>query len=877
MPKVKHFFPSVSFLRSVMAAMAAVLVAVSAMAGSGDYLVRGIVRDSLTMEGLPYAAVTAMGSARGTVSDARGIWELTVPADADTLTVSVQGYGRRLVPVAKNRVNLYEVLLTPQAQELGELVVTRKKYSKKNNPAVDLMERIRATASVSDPRRNPFYNFRRYERISIGINDFHAAEGGSLLRRFPFLEEYVDTSEVSGKPILSLSVKEESSDVHYRRRPQAERRIVTGVRSEGVDQITDQESMRTFLQDVLRDVDLYDRDINLLQNRFVSPLSPLAADFYKFYITDSTSIDGEKCLVLSFYPHNKSTFGFIGQMFVQPTDSDVFIRRVTMRVPAEINLNFIQSLRLAQDFRRAPDGSRLKTADDLTLEISVMPGTPGLYVRRAAAFADHSFDAPADTVFASKLASASAIQTPEAEHRDEVFWQGVRLIELPPAQARMSSLMQRLRSVPLYYWGEKFVKMMASGYVATGHDSRFDIGPLNTFISGNTLEGLRLRLGGMTTANLSPHFFSRFHVAYGFRDHRWKYGLELEWSFNRKKYHSREFPIHSLRLNSLYDVDQLGQHYLFTNADNVFLAWKRMPNRLVTYHRYNALTYTLELPNNFSVTATLANDRQEPSRLLQFALSPDVSSTLPSQLSPLPSQLTPLPSFQESYADLTLRFAPGEKFYQTRSYRIPVNMDAPVITLSHRYGPGGRSWSRWAVNRTELSVMKRFWFSAWGYADILASGGHVWSKGTPYTQLFIPNANLSYTIQPESFALLNPMEFVTDSYAQLFATYWANGAILNYIPLVKKLKLREVFSISGFWGTLSHRNSPDAAPGRLALPDGALTPQGDASRTPYIEASVGLDNILRCIRLDYVWRITHRHPAYPADRRGVRLALHFTF
>lgn len=829
---------------------------------------RGIVRDAETDEGLPYTSVSAGAHGGGTVSDARGVFQITVADTVPELIIWCQGYERKLLPIAKNRVNMYDVRLNPEAVTLGEVVIHKKRYSKKNNPAVDLMQRIRHLADANDPERNPYYGYDKYERITIGIDDFKAGEGSALLRRFPFLSEHVDTSEVSGKPILTLSVKETSSKVNSRRQPRTRRETVTGLKSEGIDEIADEASMRTFIQDVLREVDIYDRDINILQNRFVSPLSPLASDFYKFYITDSLEIDGEKCLALSFYPHNKSAFGFVGQMYVAPSDTAMFVRRVTMRVPSEINLNFIENMRLNQEFRRAEDGSRLKTRDDLTLEVRIAPGTPGLYVRRNVAYANHTFERPDKEVEDSIFSTPAPLSVQsDAAGRDSTFWQSVRLIPLAPNEGRVSTLMKRLRSVPLFYYGEKFVKYMTTGYIYTGNRSLFDVGPLNTLISFNSLEGVRNRLGGVTTANLSPHLFGRLYGAYGWRDHKWKYGVELEYSFLRKEYHSREFPRHSITLESKYDIDQLGQHYLFTNPDNIFLSWKRMSNDRITYLRHNSLRWILETRNNWTFSASVTNDRQESSRLMQFHLqgAPDDET---------------LRHFDITYGEASIRFAPGEKFYQTRSHRIPINMDAPVVTLTHRYGPGGHSWSRWGVNRTELSVQKRFWFSAWGYLDVMAAGGHVWSSNTAFTQLFTPNANLSYTIQPESFALMNPMEFVSDTYGSLFLTYWANGAILNYIPLVKKLKLREAFTFNGYMGRLSRRNDPllnfNSGLDALALPAGDVNVIS-AARTPYMEVGVGLDNILRCLRVDYVWRVTHRRTPYPIDRSGIRIAFHVTF
>ena len=838
-----------------------------------EYFVRGIVRDSVTNEVLPMVSVAITGKTVGTLTDEKGIFEMTVPNATRSLTVTTQGYGRKVVPIYKNRLNLYEVRLSPEAETLGEVVIKKKKYSKKNNPAVDLMQRIRATQDVNDPRRNPYYNFEKYERITLGLNNFtEKSQNNLLFKKMPFLSEHVDTSDVSGKPILTLSVKESSSEVHYRNNPNTTREIIHGVKSEGLDEFTDQDNMRALVQQMFREIDLYDKDINLLNNRFVSPLSPLAADFYKFFITDSLEIDGEKAIQLSFYPHNKSAFGFVGQMYVVPSDTAMFIRRVTMRVPHEINLNFIQNMYVDQEFVRAADGSRLKVKDDLVMEIQMVPGMPGMYARRNVAYAGHSFEAPEDIegVFGGL---GEEVMTEGARERDDAFWQDARLIEMPHGESNVPKLLSKLRSMPFYYYTEKTLKILVGGYVLTGKKSKFDIGPVNSFISGNTLEGLRLGVGGMTTANLSKHFFTRFNVARGFRDHKWKYGLELEYSFNAKRYHSREFPMHAIRINSSYDKDQLGQEYLFTNPDNFVLSLKRMEDDRVTYRLINKLSYLLELENHFSFTATVAQERQYSSRLLKFGVTDDKDPLLG-------DRERPLAHFDVAYGEVEFRYAPHETFYQGKSLRITLDQDHPIITLRHRYGPGhGVFGNTWGVNRTDASYSQRIWFSAWGYMDVLVKGGHVWSRHTPFTQMFIPNANLSYTVQPESFTLMNAMEFVTDSYCSFDLTYWANGAILNYIPLVKKAKLREVFSFRSFWGVLSKRNDPRYNGGMLAFPRDGRGGVGitDASRVPYMEVGVGLDNIFKCLRLDYVWRISHRHPGYKIDREGLRVAFHMTF
>lgn len=830
-------------------------------ADAGKYFIRGIVRDSVTTEAVPYAFVSSDNGANGVMSDGQGIFEITVPNSTKFLTVKSQGYDDRILPISKNRVNLYAVYLQPRAVRLNEVVVEKKRYSKKNNPAVDLMQHIRKTANASNPTRKPFYNYNTYQKITLALDNFNPNEKNGLLSRFPFLIDHIDTSAVSGKTILPVSVREQSTEVHHRSFPEGTHTIVTGKRGDGIDAMLDAESMDRFMNDVLGPVNIYDRDINILQNRFVSPLSPIAADFYKYYLTDSLNDEsGRRFYVLSFYPHNKAAFGFTGTMEVAATDSTAFVRRVNMRVPSEINLNFIENLVITQTFAEADDGTRLIETDDLTIEAVLVPGTQGLYAHRVIDYSNHNFERPEnETIIFRPKAPVTTL--PGATARDSIFWAEVNPVGLSHAESGITRMLNRLRKNKVFYWGEKIIKVLVSGYIPTNGDkSKFDYGPVNTTISVNRLEGIRLRAGGITTANLNPHWFARFYGAYGFKDHRWKYGLELEYSILPKKRHTREFPVHSVRLNSSFDVDRPGQQYSFTNADNIFLSLHRPGNDPMTYRRLNTLLYTLELETHFSVKAEIGNVRQYESNQMRFNLSGGGH----------------INSFDMTSAEVELRFAPGEKFYQTTSNRFPINLDKPVVALTQTFAPKNAFGNFGSANSTLLTYRQRFWFSAFGYLDVLAKTGHVWSRKTPFNYLFIANTNLSYTIQPESFSLTAPMEFVADSFGSLELTYWANGAILNYIPFLKKLKLREAFTVQGFYGALSRGNNPARTAGLIEWP--AYESVSQRLRTPYLEASVGVDNILKCLRVDYVWRLTHRHlPVRGGDRWGLRVAFHLTF
>jgi len=423
--------------------------------------------------------------------------------------------------------------------------------------------------------------------------------------------------------------------------------------------------------------------------------------------------------------------------------------------------------------------------------------------------------------------------------------------------------MSQLRGDKFFFWTERIGAILVNGYVQTApkkENSMFEIGHVNSFISGNTVEGMRLKFGGNTTVNLSPHFFIDAHVAYGLRDRKIKPYVFAEYSFNRKKNFRNEFPYNYLRLEYKYDINQLGQHYLYTNADNVFLMFKRRENNLLTYQQKIQMSYYRESYGGFAFNINLRRLREWATPFVPFnEIQPDGS-------------LKPKDFYTSSQAELHLRYAPGEKFYESRNARYPIHLDAPILTLTQTFARKGLLGSDHNYNRTEAGIRKRFWLSPLGYADLLVQGGKIWERA-PYPLLLMPNANLSYTIQEETFALLDPMEFIHDQYVSWDATWKLKGACINRIPLVKRLKLRETVGFRGWYGTLSDSNNP--------LIQGAGLYQLPANTTfmddkPYMEMSVGISNILKVIRLDYVWRLSYRHREGVPDN-GVRIKLEFSY
>ena len=840
------------------------LLSVPAMAQK--FRLEGMVTDSLTGEALPYVSVYLKGTSEGSTTDARGWYSFRTSRTEAVLTVSMVGYREYERVVRPAREGRIDIRLASTEYALDEIVVKpkRERYRRRNNPAVEFVRRMIEHRDDFSPGELDYWQRDRYEKTTFAINDFDSAKQEKwLYRKFRFLKDYVDTSEVTGLPLLAISNRELlATDIH-RRSPRADKQLVKARRQAGVDEMLSQQGMEQTLSIMMTDVDIYDNNVLLFSNRFVSPLSRIGSSFYKYYLMDTLVVADKPCVDLAFVPFNSESFGFTGHLFVT-LDSTYFVRRVLLNIPQKINLNFVDYMKIEQEFGRSPlDGTRQLLHECITAELKIVDSGDGIYARRDVYYRNYQYQ-PTMEALAALRRPEPVVEPPEARMYSDVWWEQNRGVEVSRKETSVDRLMAQLRSYPAFYWTEKTLKVLFTGYFSLPKEKTplFYVGPVNTTMSGNALEGVRVRVGGMTTAWLNRHLFLRGYVAYGFRDRRVKGLAELEYSFQPKKEYANEYPIHSLKLVYNDDVNQYGQHYLYTSKDNVFLALKRKKDDRIGYQRKVELTYTNELYSGFSLQATARLRRDESSHLIPFLRNMGAGT------SEAPASVKDVLS---SEVEVRLRYAPGEKFFQTQWNRFPVSLDNPIFTLSHTAAVKGVLGSDYTYHYTEAGFQKRFWFSAFGYTDVILKAGKVWSK-VPFPMLIIPNANLSYTIQPESYSLMNAMEFMNDEYASWDVTYFMNGWLFNRIPLLKKLQWREVLSCRGLFGRLSDKNNPAKSDGLFLFPAGSTT----LGKKPYVEVGVGIENILKVLRVDYVWRLTYRDlPG--VDKSGVRISLHVTF
>ena len=594
---------------------------------------------------------------------------------------------------------------------------------------------------------------------------------------------------------------------------------------------------------------------------------------------------------MHFLPNNQQDFGFRGDLYIL-ADSSWQVKRCEMTIPKKSDVNFVENMKIVQEFRKLPNGEWVLAVDDMFTELKWMSFLQTFVVVRNTRLTDYAFDELPKQLFKGKKKEVKDVN---AMMRGDDFWAQYRQVELTKSESSMDQFIHNIEQIKGFKYIIFCLKALIENFVETGskkHPSKVDIGPVNTIATSNFVDGFRTRLSAQSTANLDSNFFFRGYVARGWGSKKNYYKGDLIWSFNKKEYLPREFPIRTLTFSSSYDIESPSDKFLRTDKDNMFTSLKWTTVDKMQFYNRQSLTFQREEDWGFRTTVQLKTEENEAVGNLYFIPMSESSDrrTWTNWSHPEPeraSDQTLLPDdswkpvasrkFRTTELFAELRFAPGETFINTKQRRVPINLDAPVFTVSHRLGIKGVLGSDYSYNLTEASIYKRFWLASWGKVDLKVKGGIQWEK-VPFPLLCMPETNLSYIIQDYTFEAINNMEFPTDRYlsGQL---YWdLNGKLFNRIPLLRKLKWREWIGIRCLWGELSDKNNPYAAnnvgnPIVMYFPEGAyvLDP-----KKPYWEISLGIHNIFKLIHVEYVRRMNYNELP-TAHKHGVRFMIRMTF
>lgn len=844
------------------------LVVLSALPFYAQEKITGYVIDDQAGDSIGFITVQYKGQKITTMADHRGYF--SIPKHVGwKLTFSGVGYKTRSVTIGPNSHRLL-VALKPDMKSISEVTVRAKRgrYRRKGNPAVELMRKVIANKKKTNLSNRDYYQYTKYQKLTLALNDVKPDMlTNPKLKKFPWLTDQVEKCQQTGKLILPASIDETVTQKIYRRSPHDEKEIVKGQRSVGITNFFQTgDIINTASKDVFTDVNIYDNQVRVLQHPFTSPIADGAISFYRYYIEDTLAVGRDSCIHVHFLPNNQQDFGFRGDLYILK-DSSYQVKRCEIILPNQSDVNFVEDLKIIQEFTQLPMGEWVLSVDDMVVELVLFDFIQKGVAIRTTRLSDYQFSEIPDKQFKGL---DKTIVDPDAELQDAAYWEQQRKVPLTASEAKMDDFLKGMKTMGGFGYILMGLKILSENFIETSEHSKVDIGPITSMLSTNFIDGLRTRLGAQTTANLSPHLFLKGFVARGWKSHNWYYNAQVTWALNRKKYTPDEFPKRNLTFQSTYDVMSPSDKFLPSDKDNLFTAFRWMKVDKMMYYNRQQLSFEYEQRWGLRTLLSIKAERNDAAGNMQFI--PLGGYVLESSQAPSPSI-----GIRTTELKAEIEYSPGALYTNSKIRRLKVNREAPVLTLSHTMGVKGFLGGDYHYNYTEFSLFKRLWLNSWGRIDFYTRVGKQWNQ-VPFPLLCMPAANLSYISRKQMFNQIANMEFLNDRFWSVDLNWDMQGKILNRIPLIQKARLREYIGVKMLWGGLSDKNNPYLEQNAnndvlMLFPDDSriMNP-----RVPYWEISAGVRGILRFFQIEYVRRMNYNPATYGA-KNSIRLGFTMMF
>lgn len=798
--------------------------------------VMGIVRNAITGDTLPFVNIYFKDTQIGTTSGFDGKYSIESRKATDTLVASFIGYKTVHLPVQLKKFQIIDVNLESVDLQLSEVVIHAGE-----NPAITLLRKVQEHKPENDPDKAESFHCKAYTKMQVDVNNIsEKLKNRKLLEPFKFIFEQVDTSIVNGKVYLPVMLSESFSDVYYRRLPRARKEIINASQISGIDNAT----VSQFVGNMAQEINVYDNFINLFQKNFASPISNVGELYYKYYLIDSTFIGNNWCYNIMFKPRRKQEYAFTGNVWIH--DSTFAVKQLEMRMAADANINFINDLLVKQEFDKTGNGRWAKSKEITIADFNVIDeskATMGFFGTRTVIFSDYQFDYAPDSKIYSMPNNILVMEG--SNKKDETYWKTARPEALTHREASVYRMADTLNKIPLFNTYLDIIEMVTTGYYV---NNKLEFGPYASIYSYNANEGSRFRLGGRTSNDFSRKLMLNGYVAYGTRDKAFKYQTGFV-------YMLAKVPDKVLKGSYTKDMEQLGAGNDAFREDFILNSlFRRNPqDKLSLVTEYKG-SYKHEWFTGFSNTIELSNRQL-------FTIGGNSVNIF----DPVTHDYIPKEKITTTEIKLYLHYGYREKVIAGEYERFIVSSPYPVLDIQYTYGIKDLFNSNYEYNKLQVKVSHWFNLASAGYVKYAFETGKTWGT-LPFPLLKVYPGNETFYHDDHAFNLMNYYEFVSDEYITAFMAHHFEGFFLNRIPLIRKLKWREVATLSFAAGHTSADNKT-----YNLLPEGSYF-----IRFPYTEAGVGIENIFRFIRVDAVWRLFYNQHINTSPF-GVLVSMNFDF
>jgi hypothetical protein len=791
--------------------------------------VKGKVIDANTKEALPFCNISFIKSTVGTITDQNGVFSIDAKLATDSISVQYVGYNRKSFPVTKHTTNSYTIELTPINYTLQEVVIRPGE-----NPAHAFFKKIIANKDRNNIASIPSYSYNAYTKMQIDVNNIkNELKDKKLLKQFKFMFDYLDTNKLTGKTYIPILISESLSDYYHSSSPQKEKEVIKASKTSGIDN----KSIAQFTGRMYQNINIYDNFINFFDQGLISPLNSNGLSYYKYYLQDTAYIDGKQCIRMNFVPKRKQEPTFTGEMWVH--DTTYAVVKVVLQLNKGANINWVNAMAAEQVFQPVNDSVWFPKSSSLFIDFKIAKGTVGFFGRNTSVISNVKLNA--EFPDSTKKNAPSVILSEEAIRKDTSYWAQNRPVELTTQEKGIYTMVDRVKEVPLFKTATNITNLLINYYYPIGY---FEYGPYYQTYSNNRIEGDRVKLGGRTSNKFSKNVMVGGFAAYGFKDEKFKYGGDVLYMFSKE-------PRVTGYASYKKDMDQMGLSPFSLAEDNILTSvLRRNPNYKLNLIEQTKLKFDYEWSPGISSGIEVSYKDINASDFVTMKRADGTSST----------------HMPVTNVVLSTRIGKGERFVAGEFERISLGSDNPIINVNATFGLKNVLGSKYSYTMLDANYVHKVPLNPFGYLRYIIEGGKIFGT-VPYPLLKLHEGNETYALNKFSFNMMNYYEFASDQWVSLTLEHHFNGFFLNHIPLMRKLKWREVAYGKGLIGSLSNANKS----GEFAFPDGLSD-----VRKPYYEVGVGVENIFKIIRIDAIWRLSYLDNPN-IDKFGIRAGLQIIF
>jgi len=801
--------------------------------------VKGTVTDRSTGEPLPFVNVWFPGTTVGVTTDFDGQYSIDTRQNVpNTLKAEILGYESKEGKVSVGGFTELNFALQPQSVMLDGVTV---KADDKRIKA--FMGKVFDRKPFNNPDNRESSQYKVYTKMELDIANIDPFLKNKLLQKnFGFVEDYMDTSAISGMAYLPIMITESSARYYKRKNPPLSREIIDASRISGIEE---DYSLAQFTGHLHANVNLYDNYLDIFYIKFASPLNEHGFMYYNYYLIDSLQMDGRKTYKLRFHPKMKSAPVLDGEFTIDSTT--MALRDARVKMVKGLNVNWVRDMAIDVENQLLNDSTWFNKREKLYVDFSVTMSDSSKLVsflgHREVNYSNIELDQeiPEDIL---KYNTNVVIQEDVLEN-DPAYWEKERPYALTQREQNIYNMVDSIKNVPLYNTLYNVVSTIFGGYYEF---DKFEIGPYYKLFSFNNLEGARFQFGARTTYGLSKKVRLGGYIAYGTKDEELKGGGTVEYMFGKQ-------PTRKLTASFKRDALQLGTSEDAFTEGNIMgsLLSKGNSQRLSMVNR-GSISYEHEWTDGITTLISAQSNKIFSNRYVEM-FTPDSMH---------------VGAVRSATIGLGARLSWNEMVNRDHFDKTYLGSDYPIITADFQIGLKDLWKGSHDYYRGEIGVNYDLAIPPLGTSYFKLKAGKIWGK-VPYPLLKLHEGNGTYFNSPNAFACMDYYEFASDTWVQLFYEHNFKGFFLGKIPLLKKLKWREVVSFRGVVGSLSDKNNGSAKyisrntdPSTGALKEGAaapylLFPAGMSGvNKPYFEAGVGITNIFRLFRVDSYWRLNHK-------------------